>query len=77
MASSPTSVTDTEPSDQRRSGEGHLHSARSCSHRTGFVATGFEQIVSPDADDYAGKPQLTTLRGLLTIVAIHGNSVAF
>ena len=41
------------------------------------TARGFEQTVSLDADLFAGAPRLTTLRGLLTIAAIHGNPVAF
>ena len=42
-----------------------------------IVARGFEQTVSPDADFSAGAPQLTMLRGLLTIASIHGHPVAF
>ena len=42
-----------------------------------LVARGFEQTVNSDADFYAGTPTLTTLRGPLTIAALHGNPVAF
>ena len=42
-----------------------------------LVARGFEQIVSSDTDFHAGTPQLTTLRALLTIAAIHENPFAF
>ena len=42
-----------------------------------IVAKGFVQTVTLNADFYAGAPKLTTLRGLLTIDAIHGNPVAF
>ena len=44
------------------------------SYKVRHVARGFEQTVSSDADFYAGAPKLTTLRGLLTIAAIHGKS---
>ena len=37
----------------------------------------FEQTVSSDTDFYAGTPQLTTLRALLTRAALHGNPVTF
>ena len=47
------------------------------SYKVGLVARGFAQTVSSDADVYSGTPKLTTLRGLLTIAAIHGNAVAF
>ena len=42
-----------------------------------LVARGFEQTVSSDTDFFAGPPKLTTLRGILTIAAIHGNPDAF
>ena len=47
------------------------------SYKVRLVARGFEQTVSSDADFFAGMPKLTTLRGLLTIAALHGNLVAF
>ena len=40
-----------------------------------IVARGFEQAVSPEADISAVTPKFTTLRGLLTIAAVHGNPV--
>ena len=47
------------------------------SNKVRLVARGFEQTVSPDADFHAGTPKLATLRGLLTMAALHGNPVAF
>ena len=47
------------------------------SYKVRLVARGFEQTVSSDADFFAGMPKLTTLRGLLTKAALHGNPVAF
>ena len=40
-----------------------------------ILAQGFEQIASLDAEFSAGAPKLTTLRGFLTIAAIHGNPI--
>ena len=42
-----------------------------------LVARGFEQTVNSDADLFAGTPKVTTLRGLLTIDALHGSPVVF
>ena len=47
------------------------------SYKVRLVARGFEQTVSSDTGFYAGTPKLTTLRGLLTIAALHRNPVAF
>ena len=47
------------------------------SYKVRLVARGFKQTVSSNADFCAGTPNLTTLRGLLTIAALHGNPVAF
>ena len=47
------------------------------SHKMRIVARGFELTVSPDADFFAGTPELTTLRGLSMIAVIHWNPVAF
>ena len=47
------------------------------SYKVILVARGFEQTKSSDTDFYAGTPELTTLRALLTIALIHGNPVAF
>ena len=47
------------------------------SYKVRLVARGFEQKVNSDADFLAGTPKLTTLRGLLTIAALHGHPVAF
>ena len=46
-------------------------------HTMRILARGFEQIDSLDAEFCAGAPKLTTLRGFLTIAAMHRNSVAF
>ena len=40
-----------------------------------MAAGGYEQTASLDADFYAGTPKVTTLRGLLTNSAVHGNPV--
>ena len=47
------------------------------SYNVRLVARGFEQTVSSDTDFYVGTPKLTTLRALLAIAAIYGNSVGF
>ena len=47
------------------------------SYKVRLLARRLEQTVNSDADFSAGTPKLTTLRGLLTIPAIHGNPVAF
>ena len=47
------------------------------SYSVRLVARGIEQMVSSHADVYAEAPKLKTLRGLLTIAAIHVNPVAF
>ena len=47
------------------------------SYKVRLVARGVEQTVNSDADFFAGTPELTTWRGLLTIAALHGNPVAF
>ena len=47
------------------------------SYKARLAARGFEQTVNSDADFFAGTPKLTTLRGLLTIAALHGTPVAF
>ena len=44
------------------------------SYKVRLVARGIEQTVSSDADFYAGTTELTTLRALLTIAAIHCHS---
>ena len=46
-------------------------------YKVRLVAREFEQTVSSDADFFAGTPKLTTLRGLLSIAALHRNPVAF
>ena len=48
------------------------------SYKMRVVARGFGQTVRPKVDFNAGAPKLTTLRGLLNVVAIHRNpAVAF
>ena len=47
------------------------------SYKLRVLSIGYGQTVSLDADIPAGAPKLTTLRGLLTTVAIHGHPVAF
>ena len=47
------------------------------SYKVRLLGRGFEQTVSSDTDFYGGKPQLTTVRALLTIAAIHGHAVAY
>ena len=47
------------------------------SYKVRLAAQGFEQTVSSDADFFAGAPKLTTLRGLLTVAALHRKPVAF
>ena len=47
------------------------------SYKVRLVARGFEQTVSSGTDFDAGTTNLTTVRALLTIAAIHGNPVAF
>ena len=47
------------------------------SYKVRLVARGFEQTVSSNADFCARTPKVTTLRGLHTIAALHGNPVAF
>ena len=47
------------------------------SYKVRLAARGFEHMFTSDAFFFAGTPKLTTLRGLLTIAALHGNPVAF